>query len=140
MHIVQFAYVRLPVPKWGRAERLAVWLCQGLVELGHRVTLLAPPVSRIPGVRVVEVRPEQVRCAGFELRRYVGEPVDIMHYHCSVQYPPPGVNWVWTLHGNLSGGQRLRDRTIRVSPDHARRHGTETVGRNGVRPDRDEFR
>ena len=49
MHIVQFHHVRLPVPKYGGAERIAVWLCQGLVELGHRVTLLAPPGSRIPG-------------------------------------------------------------------------------------------
>src|SRR2546423_15425674 len=101
MHIVQFHHVRLPVPKYGGAERIAVWLCQGLVELGHRGTLLAPPGSRIPGGRVVEVRPEQVRCAGFELRRYVGEPVAIMHYHCSVRYPPPDVNWVRTLHRNL---------------------------------------
>src|SRR5256885_10028380 len=118
MHIVQFHHVRLPVPKYGGAERIAVWLCQGLVELGHQVTLLAPPGSRIPGVRVVEVRPEQVRCPEFDLRRYVSERVDIMHYHCSVAYPPAGVDWVWTLHGNLSGGQRIDDRTICVSQDH----------------------
>jgi len=140
VHIVQFHHVRLPVPKYGGAERIAVWLCQGLVELGHQVTLLAPPGSRIPGVRVVEVRPEQVRCPEFDLRRYVSEPVDIMHYHCSVPYPPAGVNWVWTLHGNLSGGQRIDDRTICVSQDHARRHGTDTFVRNGVRLDEYEFR
>src|SRR2546421_4568938 len=127
MHIVQFHHVRLPVPKYGGAERIAVWLCQGLVELGHQVTLLAPPGSRIPGVRVVEVRPEQVRCPEFDLRRYVSEPVDIMHYHCSVPYPPGGVNWVWTLHGNLSGGQRIADPPTCVSHDHAPRHRTEPV-------------
>ncbi len=140
MHIVQFHHVRLPVTKYGGAERIAVWLCQGLVELGHQVTLLAPPGSRVPGVRVVEVLPELVRSPGFDLSRYVRERVDIMHYHCEVRYPPPGVSWVWTLHGNLSGGRRIDDRAICVSEDHARRHGTDTFVRNGVRLDEYEFR
>ena len=82
MHIVQFHHVRLPVPKYGGAERIVVWLSQGLVELGHQVTLLAPQGSRVAGVRVVEVQPEEVLSPGFDLHRHVSEPVDIMHYHC----------------------------------------------------------
>src|SRR2546429_8850596 len=106
MHIVQFHHVRLPVPKYGGAERIAVWLCQGLVELGHQVTLLAPPGSRIPGVRVIEVRPEQVRCPEVDLRRYVSERVDIMHYHGSHAYPSAGADLVGTPHRPLKGGAR----------------------------------
>ena len=53
MHIVQFNHVRVPVTKYGGAERVVVWLSQGLVELGHQVTLLAPKGSRVEGVRVV---------------------------------------------------------------------------------------
>ena len=81
MHIVQFHHTRVPVPKYGGGERILVWLCQGLVELGHRVTLLAPRGSRIAGVRVVEVRPDEVLRPDFDLRRYVAEPVDIMRFH-----------------------------------------------------------
>jgi len=140
MHIVQFHHVRLPVPKYGGAERIVVWLCQGLIELGHQVTLLAPKGSHVAGVRVVEVSPEAVLTPQFELRRYVSEPVDLMHFHCTLRHPPAGVPSVWTLHGNLSGGQRADDRTICVSQDHARRHGTDAFVRNGVRLDEYEFR
>jgi len=140
MHIVQFHHVRLPVPKYGGAERIVAWLSQGLVELGHQVTLLAPQGSRVAGVRVVEVWPEEVLSPAFDLRRYVSEPVDIMHYHCRIPYPSPGVPSVWTLHGNMGGGRRADARTICVSQDHARRHGTDAFVRNGVRLDEYEFR
>src|SRR5438552_17040431 len=85
MHIVQFNHVRVPVSKYGGAERIVVWLSQGLVELGHEVTLLAPKGSRVAGVRVVEVSPEEVLSSGFDLHRHVSEPVDIMHYHCEIR-------------------------------------------------------
>jgi glycosyltransferase involved in cell wall biosynthesis len=140
MHIVQFHHVRLPVPKYGGAERIVAWLSQGLVELGHQVTLLAPPGSRVAGVRVVEARPEEVLSPAFDVRRYVSEPVDIMHYHCQIPYPSPRVPSVWTLHGNMGGGRRADARTICVSQDHARRHGTDAFVRNGVRLDEYEFR
>ena len=135
MHIVQFHHVRLPVPKYGGAERIVVWLSQGLVELGHQVTLLAPKGSRVAGVRVVEVQPEEVLSPEFDLHRHVSEPVDIMHYHSQIHYPPSSVPSVWTLHGNLGGGRRADARTICVSQDHARRHGTPAFVHNGVRLD-----
>ncbi len=140
MHIVQFNHVRVPVTKYGGAERVVVWLSQGLVELGHQVTLLAPKGSRVEGVRVVEVSPEQVLSPGFDLRRCVSDHVDIIHYHCQIHYPPPQVPCVWTLHGNMGGGWRADARTICVSRDHARRHGTDAFVRNGVRLDEYEFR
>ena len=139
MHIVQFHHVRLPVFKYGGGERIVVWLCQGLVERGHQVTLLAPKGSRIAGVRVVEVSPEEVLSPGFDLRRYVSDPVDIMHFHCPLRYPPPGVPSVWTLQGNMGDGRRADARTICVSEDHARRHGTQAFVRNGARLDEYEF-
>jgi glycosyltransferase involved in cell wall biosynthesis len=139
LHVVQFHHVRLPVPKYGGAERIVVWLCQGLVELGHRVTLLAPPGSRVAGVRVVEVEPADVLSSAFDLKAHVTEPVDVMHYHVPVRHPP-SVPWVWTLHGNMSRDERADAHTICVSADHARRHGTHAFVRNGVRLDEYEFR
>jgi glycosyltransferase involved in cell wall biosynthesis len=140
MHIVQFHHVQLPVPKYGGAERIVVWLSQALVELGHQVTLLAPKGSQVAGVRIVEVSPGEVLQPGFDLRRYVSEHVDVMHYHCPLRHPPPGVPSVWTLHGNMGPGERVDARTICVSADHARRHGTNIFVRNGVRLDEYEFR
>src|SRR6184192_4168081 len=99
MHVVQLQHTRVPVVKYGGSQRIVVWLSQGLVELGHDVTLLAGRGSRVPGVKVVEVDAEEVRAPGFDARRLLGRPVDVMHYH-SMVINPPNVPFVATLHGN----------------------------------------
>src|SRR5213078_2617747 len=100
MHIVQFQHTRVPVAKYGGAQRIVVWLSQALIELGHDVTLLAGRGSCVPGVRVVEVDAADVRQPGFDVRRYVEGPVDVMHYHSPVEHAP-NVPYVATLHGNM---------------------------------------
>lgn len=139
MHVVQYHHTRVPVAKYGGAQRIVVWLSQALVELGHEVTLLAGRGSRVPGVRVVEVDADEVRRPGFDVRRYVDRPVDVMHYHEFVQHPP-GVPFVSTLHGNLGAGVVAPPYVIGVSENHARRHGTDSYVYNGVRLDEYEFR
>ena len=139
MHIVQFQHTRVPVEKYGGAQRIVVWLSQALVEMGHDVTLLAGRGSKVPGVRVVEIDAETVRAPGFDPRRYVSHPVDIMHYHSTV-LNPPRVPYVETLHGNMGPGRAASPHTICVSENHARRHGTSAYVLNGVRLDEYEFR
>jgi glycosyltransferase involved in cell wall biosynthesis len=139
MHVVQFQHTRVPVAKYGGAQRIVVWLAQALAELGHEVTLLAGPGSRVPGVRVVEVEANEVRRPGFDVRRYVDRPLDVMHYHGLVEHPP-NVPFVATLHGNLGAGQSAPPYVICVSENHARRHGTDAFVHNGVRLDEYEFR
>lgn len=139
MHIVQFQHTRVPVEKYGGAQRIVVWLSQALVELGHEVTLLAGRGSNVPGLRVVEVDPAEVRRPGFDVRRYAPEPVDVMHYHGLVEHPP-NVPYVATLHGNLGAGGIAPPYVICLSQDHARRHGTATYVYNGARLDEYEFR
>lgn len=139
MHIVQFQHTRVPVAKYGGAQRIVVWLAQALVQLGHEVTLLAGRGSRVSGVRVVEAEAEEVRRPGFDVHRYVDRPVDVMHYHGLVEHPP-NVPFVATLHGNLGAGQSAPPYVICVSENHARRHGTATYVYNGVRLDEYEFR
>jgi glycosyltransferase involved in cell wall biosynthesis len=138
MHVVQFQHTRVPVAKYGGAQRIVVWLSQALVELGHEVTLLAGRGSRVPGVRVVEVDADEVRQPGFDVRARVGAPVDLLHYHELVRHPP-GVPYVATLHGNL-GAAAAPPYVICVSENHARRHGTAAFVHNGVRLDEYEFR
>lgn len=139
MHVVQFRHTRVPVAKYGGAQRIVVWLSQALVELGHDVTLLAGRGSRVPGVRVVEVDPEEVRRPGFDVRRYVDRPVDVMHYHELVEHAP-NVPYVATLHGNLGPGRIAPSYVVCVSENHAQRHGTTAFVHNGVRLDEYEFR
>lgn len=139
MHIVQFHHTRLPVEKYGGAERIVVWLSQALVELGHEVTLLAGPGSNVPGVRVVEVEAGEVRRPGFDVHQYVKAPVDVMHYHTLVEHPPK-VPYVATLHGNLGPGGVAPPYVICVSENHARRYGARSYVYNGVRLDAYEFR
>ena len=138
MRIALFHHARLPVPKYGGTERIIVWLCQGLVELGHEVTLLAGKGSRVPGVRVVEIDPAEVLAPGFEVRRHA-PGVELLHYHTPVAHPPD-LPWLWTLHGNMRPGLTAGPHAVCVSADHARRHGTETYVLNGVRLDEYEFR
>ena len=139
MRIVQFQHTRVPVEKYGGTQRIAVWLSQALVQLGHEVTLLAGRGSDVPGVRVVEVDAEEVRQPGFDVHRYVPGPVDVMHYHSMVAHPP-NVPYVATLHGNLGPGQTAPPYVICVSENHAQRHGTQSYVYNGVRLDEYEFR
>ena len=139
MHIVQFQHTRVPVEKYGGAQRIVVWLSQALVELGHDVTLLAGRGSSVPGVRVVEVDAEQVRRPAFDVHKYVEGPVDVMHYHGLVDHPP-NVPYVATLHGNMGPGGVAPPYVICVSENHARRHGTSSYVYNGVRLDEYEFR
>jgi glycosyltransferase involved in cell wall biosynthesis len=139
MHVVQFQHTRVPVAKYGGAQRIVVWLSQALVELGHDVTLLAGRGSRVPGVRVVEVDADQVRRPGFDVYRHVDRPVDVMHYHAPIAHPP-NVPYVATLHGNMGSGRTAPPYVICVSENHARRHGTAAFVHNGVRLDEYEFR
>ena len=139
MHVVQFQHTRVPVVKYGGSQRIVVWLSQALVELGHEVTLLAGRGSRVPGVRVVEVDAGAVRAPGFDVRRYVDRPVDVMHYHSMVAHPP-NVPFVATLHGNMGAGAAAPAYVICVSENHARRHGSAAYVYNGVRLDEYEFR
>ena len=139
MHVVQFQHTRVPVAKYGGAQRIVVWLSQALVELGHEVTLLAGRGSRVPGVRVVEIDAETVRRPGFDVHQYAKGPVDVMHYHGLVEHPP-SVPYVATLHGNLGAGRAAPPYVICVSENHASRHGTGTYVYNGVRLNEYEFR
>jgi glycosyltransferase involved in cell wall biosynthesis len=134
MRIVQLHHSRLPVAGYGGAQRIVVWLAQGLAELGHDVTLVGAPGTAVPGLRCVGVPPDELRSSTFDVMRYLPGPVDVLHFHAPLRHAP-AIPYVTTLHGNMGpGGQAVRH-TICVSENHARRHGTETFVHNGVRLD-----
>ena len=125
-----------PVPPrdYGGTERMIDWLCKGLVELGHDVTLMAPAGS-IParGVRFVEILPE----LGFVEQVRAGLPAGIEVLHTLVPFTERdevvlGVPLVTTIQGNGKPGEWFSSGAIFVSANHARRHGRAEIGRAHV--------
>ena len=111
-------WIRIPPPKYGGIEYVVGQLCEGLVRLGHRVTLFAAPGSRSSAtVREVLSRshPDDIGQSLFEadhVSRVLdvvdemakqGDPFDVLHDHCGFttvaladRIPIPVVH---TLHG-----------------------------------------
>src|SRR3954467_14303573 len=81
MHVALYTHSRVPVRGYGGTQRVVVWLARGLVELGHRVTLLAAAGSRVPEAELIELDPAQIRRPGFDLTRFLPTSVDLVHAH-----------------------------------------------------------
>ena len=139
MHIALYTHSRLPAEGYGGTQRVVVWLARGLVELGHRVTLLAPAGSRVPEAELVPLNPRDIIAAGFDLTPLLPPSLDILHAHGPVRVPPNHAH-VFTLHGNLGPGRAPLPNTVFVSADHARRHGATAFVYNGVDPSEFVFR
>jgi glycosyltransferase involved in cell wall biosynthesis len=141
MHVAVASHHRLPVEGYGGPQRVVVALIRGLVALGHRVTLLAQPGSRVAeAARVVEIPPRTLKNTGADLAPFVPNGVDIVHAHFSLKQGPKNTPFVQTLHGNWKRGAALPPNTIFLSRDHARRHGSESYVHNGLDPSEYIFR
>src|SRR5438445_432011 len=60
MHVVVASHQQLPAKGYGGPQRVVVALVRGLAAHGHRITLLAPPGTRVPESKLVELPPPQV--------------------------------------------------------------------------------
>ena len=138
MHIALYSHARLPVHGYGGTQRVVVWLARGLAELGHQVTVLAPPGSRLPEARLITLTASDARSRDFDLSRYCPDNTDILHTHVRLPRPPSGP-FVFTLHGNRVEATAPPN-TIFLSANHARRHGAEAFVYNGVDPGEFVFR
>jgi glycosyltransferase involved in cell wall biosynthesis len=133
MHIALYTHSRIPVRGYGGTQRVVVWLARGLVELGHRVTLVAAAGSRVPEADMVELDPTQIRKPEFDITRFLPASVDLLHTHAPLA-TPPRQPYVFTLHGNRREESAAAPNTIFLSADHARRHGGSAFVHNGVDP------
>ncbi len=135
MHVVVASHHRLPVEGYGGTQRVVVALIRALAALGHRVTLLAQPGSRVPEAgRVIEVPPRTLKDSGAELAPFVPEGADVLHAHFPLKRGPAALPFVQTLHGNWKTGVPLPPNNIFLSRDHARRHGGAAFVYNGLDP------
>lgn len=139
MHIALYTYSLLPARGYGGGQRVIVWLVRGLAELGHRVTLLALPGSRVPEATVLAFDPAQIRRPGFDITSLLPDSIDLLHAHGLLTTAPRAPH-VFTLHGNLRAGRTAPPNTIFLSADHARRHGASAFVYNGVDPSEFVFR
>lgn len=133
MHIVLASNQILPAKGYGGPERVIVALVRGLVALGHRITLLAPPGSQVAEATVVGVTPKKLADVA-ELTRAVPSDADVLHSHFALPNVPDGMPFVKTVHRNLKPGEKPPKNSIFLSRDHARRHGSEVFVYNGLDP------
>src|SRR5947208_1184251 len=133
LQVVVASHYRLPVKGYGGTERVVVALVRGLAALGHRVTLLASPGTRVPEATGVEVPPDRIRDPALDLATLLPPGADILHAIFPVRRVPSHP-FVQTLEGNLTPGSPALSNNICVSRDHARRHGTNVFVYNGLDP------
>jgi glycosyltransferase involved in cell wall biosynthesis len=116
-----------------------MWLAQGLVELGHEVSVLALRGSSCRYGRVVPLDRADVRTPGFDLTPVVPAGADLVHLHAPLARAP-GLPHLFTWHGNARHGERLPTHVVFLSASHARRHGRATNVYNGLDPAEYRFR
>jgi len=105
-----------------------MWLASALVDLGHKVYLLAQKGTRCEKAEVIEVKKEDLNLDGI-----VPESAQIVHL---MQVPNRKVSKpsIYTLAGNNSSGRELHPNTLYLSRNHAIRHGSTHFVYNGLDP------
>ena len=133
MHVAVFSHYRLPVKGYGGTERVVVAMVRALVELGHRVTLVAAPGTRVGDANVIEVPVATLTDSKTDLASLVPPGVDMLHAFYPLKRSPSRP-FVQTLGGNLRPGAPVPPNNIFVSRDHARRYGSDVFVYNGLDP------
>jgi len=135
MHVVVASHHRLPVEGYGGPQRVVVALVRGLAALGHRITILAQPGTKVAEAsKIVEVAPRILKDPSDDLRRFIPDGADILHAHYPIKQRPQGLPFVQTLHGNWKPGTPLPPNSIFLSGGHAKRHGSDAFVYNGLDP------
>jgi glycosyltransferase involved in cell wall biosynthesis len=115
-------------------------LVQGLFELGHRVTILAPPRTSLTGAKWIDV-PRKVLLGPIgDLMAHVPSDAEIVHAHYPVPHAPAGIPFLQTLYGNMGANPVVHPNTVFLSQNHARRHGKTTFVYAGLDPRTFAFR
>ena len=137
MRIALLYHGMLPVARYGGTGRVVQWLARGLAELGHEVTLLAAPGSRVPEARLVPVDPYRAEHADFDPRPLLPAGVEVFHAHRAIAVA--GVPTLWTLHGTATRTD-YPPNMVCLSADHAARSGAAAFVHNGLDPSEYQFR
>lgn len=121
----------LPVERYGGLERILFWLMKELARLGHQVTLIGHPKSRVEehGIRLV---PRDPSSDGGDWRRLIPPDTDVIHLF---DPPPPydlGFPLLVRIGGNGEPGETFHPNTVFMTEAHARLHGSGRFVHNGL--------
>jgi len=131
MHITLYKPGKTPIPPklYGGTERIIYWLGKALIELGHRVTLIANAQSEVPGaeLRAIPASEENPRA----WLKLVPTETDIVHLW-DTNEPNSEKPFVVTVEGNGQPDQKFHGNTIFISSKHAENHGSRHFVHNGL--------
>src|SRR5438309_7185957 len=118
MRVVVASHQPLPAKGYGGPERVVVALVGGLAALGHRVTLLAPPGTRVPEATVIEVPSRQLADPD-GVASHLPRDAEILHAHFPLRRDPAGIPVVQTIHRNLKPGAPPDRKSTRLNSSHS---------------------
>src|SRR2546429_30131 len=101
MHVVVASHQPLPAKGYGGPTRVVESRLRGLASLGHRITLLAPPTTRVPEPTVVAVPPRKLADPA-TLAPYVPRDAAIVHTHIPLRSAPGSYPFVSQQHLSLA--------------------------------------
>ncbi len=121
MKIAQCIYNRLPVKKYGGAQRVVTWLSNALADMVCKIYLLAPKGE------VIHIK------QGHKIEDLLPLDVDVVHLHFNVEeeFTKPVVV---TMHGVTSPEFKHHKNTIFLSRSHAQRYSSGHFVYNGIDP------
>jgi glycosyltransferase involved in cell wall biosynthesis len=137
MRVALLYHGALPVERYGGTGRVVHRLARGLAELGHEVTLLAAPGSRVPEARLVPVEPRRAGHVDFDPRPLLPKGMEVLHAHRAIEVL--GIPTLWTLHGTATRSD-FPPNMVCLSADHAARSGASAFVSNGLDPSEYLFR
>jgi hypothetical protein len=133
VHITFYKPGRIPIPPklYGGAQRAIYWLGKGLLEFGHRVTLIANAQSHIPGAELRAIDADETDPRRW--LRLIPDSTDIIQLFNEPSLIPPKPFLV-RMGGNGRPGQRFHPNTIFLSKNHAATYGSRHFVHNGLDP------
>lgn len=137
MHIVLVHFERVPVKLYGGSERVIECLARGLLEQGHKVSLIALKGDYpIKGVQFLDLDRFGAQAKSLQSAlTLIPDDTDIVHFHLPIgeqECQNLEIPYVCTLHGNEKHPETLPANTVFLTQNHAQRHGRTHYVFNGL--------
>lgn len=134
MHITFYKSGPTPVPPkfYGGSQRVIYWLGKALIELGHRVTLIANAESEIPGAELRAVSADEKNPAAWI--KLVPDSTDIVQLFNDASVPVMNKPFLVRFGGNPRPGTRFHPNTVFLSQEHAALYCSRHFIHNGLDP------
>ena len=126
MKIVHIISAKLPVLGYGGTERIAYWLGKAQAEMGHEVTYLCNPGSKLDFARTFPLEKNID-----DLNPFIPRGTDIVQFYSTpnMKLNTPSLT---VIEGNGQPGEKYHPNTVFASENHALRHGWTEFVHNGV--------